>query len=69
MWSIPTGGKLIEWNVKTKEIASVTFSPDGKNVLAGCLDGTARVWNITEDGELGSNDKAVVVLRGHDKGL
>jgi len=68
VWSISTGGKLLEWNVKTREITSVTFSPDGKNVLAACLDGTARVWNIAE-GEPASSDKALVVLRGHEKGL
>jgi WD40 repeat protein/DNA-binding winged helix-turn-helix (wHTH) protein len=69
VWSISTDKKLFEWNVKTREITSVTFSPDGKNVLAACLDGTARVWSLSEDGESGSSDKAVVVLRGHDKGL
>lgn len=69
VWNITTGGKLFEWNVKTSEISSVTFSPDGKNVLAACLDGTARVWSLADEGELGSSDKAVVILRGHDKGL
>jgi WD40 repeat protein len=31
----------------TKETLSIAFSPDGRTVLSGSRDGTARLWDVS----------------------
>jgi WD40 repeat protein len=60
LWTI--GGKLVATcEGHTGKIRTLAFAPDGKSILTGSMDGTARVWNLscqqqmlikTEDGEV-----------------
>ena len=38
---VPVGDPLVH----ESSIEAVAFSPDGKTILTGCQDGTARLWN------------------------
>jgi WD40 repeat protein len=46
----------------TDEVYYSTFSPDGKRIVSGSLDMTARVWNADGTGE-------ALVLRGHESAV
>ena len=35
-------------------VFAVAFSPDGKTVLTGCMDDTARMWNATTGQQIGA---------------
>ena len=41
-------------------VNSVAFSPDGKRIVTGSSDKTARVWDAT-------TAKQIAVLRGHER--
>ena len=43
-------------------VLSVAFSPDGKRIVTGSEDATARIWNAETGAE-------IAVLRGHNGGL
>jgi WD40 repeat protein/serine/threonine protein kinase/tetratricopeptide (TPR) repeat protein len=45
-------------------VYSVAFSPDGKTILTGCADNTARLWDATTGGPVGQPmEHSDVVLR------
>jgi WD40 repeat protein/serine/threonine protein kinase/tetratricopeptide (TPR) repeat protein len=39
---------------ESSEINAVVFSPDGKEVLTGCTDGTARLWDVASGTPVGA---------------
>ncbi|MGO8673973.1 MAG: caspase family protein [Capsulimonadaceae bacterium] len=51
------------------EVTSVAYAPDGKSVVTGSRDGTAKVWNAVDGGLLGTlpvSHAAVLALRFAD---
>ena len=45
VWDVATGRPLTRWLKHTRGISSVAFSPDGRRLLTGSNDDTARVWD------------------------
>ncbi len=46
LWDAETGALLRTFRGHTGLVLSVAFSPDGKRVLTGSDDGTARIWQL-----------------------
>jgi len=46
----------------TSSISSVTFSPDGKRIVTGSEDNTAKVWDAL-------TGKETLTLKGHTKAI
>jgi WD40 repeat protein len=46
LWNSETGRELHTLKAHLDTVSSVAFSPDGKHVLTGCADGTARLWPL-----------------------
>ncbi len=46
LWTI-TGRLVATMKGHVDKVRTVTFSPDGKLILTGSLDGTARLWNLS----------------------
>lgn len=57
------GGRLVLWDLENKEakpvlrednksIATLCFSPDGKNLVSGHPDGTVTLWSVSDGKEL-----------------
>jgi WD40 repeat protein len=62
LWDLQTGHEVVCKGDAQAMMTSVTFSPDGRWLVAGSMDRLAHVWNAVT-GEPG------VVLRGHDRGV
>lgn len=45
----PTLLRTLNWQQNAKEVSSVAFSPDGKNVVTVGVDGQIRIWPVDED--------------------
>jgi WD40 repeat protein len=45
LWDAVTGLEVRTLSVDSYSIKSVAFSPDGKYVLTGSWDGTAKLWD------------------------
>jgi WD40 repeat protein/tRNA A-37 threonylcarbamoyl transferase component Bud32 len=58
VWDAKQGYELFSLKGRTGSVLSVAFSPDGKRIVTGCHDDTARVW----DAEKG---REVLTLKGH----
>jgi WD40 repeat protein len=43
---VATGQELGVFSGHTAEVTSLAFSPDGKHLLSGSIDGTAVLWNV-----------------------
>lgn len=61
--SVDQSGQVILWNVRTGNevrrflghdgtVSAVLFTPDGRHLLTGCRDGTARLWDAATGREL-----------------
>ncbi len=50
IWNVDTGQSVLELDGHAGLVALVAFSPDGKRLVTGGGDGTARVWDITPAG-------------------
>lgn len=49
MWDAATGKELFSLNGHTGPVMSAAFSPDGRRVATGCMDGVARMWDVVTD--------------------
>ena len=71
LWDISTGKILHTWKVEGREVWSVTFSPNGKMIAAGC-DGMTLPHDIDHDEvrlwDIESLDKEII-LSGHDSAV
>ncbi len=52
LWRTDTGEELHRFDSLTEPVLSADFSPDGKQVLAGCLDGVARLLDVETGNQL-----------------
>ena len=46
IWDLATGQEIRRFAGHTDQINGVAFSPDGKLVLTGSSDNTARLWHV-----------------------
>jgi WD40 repeat protein len=46
IWDVETGKRLHTLHGHAKVVLAVAYSPDGKHVITGGQDGTARIWNV-----------------------
>jgi WD40 repeat protein len=47
IWDAITGKQLMMMEGHTDFVYGVAFSPDGKYLLTGSFDGTARLWDLS----------------------
>jgi WD40 repeat protein len=47
-WEVSTGKTVRVIKGHKKRLGPLAFSPDGKSILAGCDDKTARLWRVGE---------------------
>jgi WD40 repeat protein/Tfp pilus assembly protein PilF len=52
LWDVDTGKQVRRLAGHTANVFSVAFAPDGKTVLSGSADKTARVWEVATGREL-----------------
>lgn len=62
IYEIPSGRRVAVLDGHQDQIYSLAYSPDGKHLVTGSLDSTARVWDARKLKEL-------AVLRGHKAGI
>jgi WD40 repeat protein len=58
VWDVANGKELFELKGHPSAVWGVAFSPDGKQIVSGGHDSTARVWDAT-------NGKEIMTLKGH----
>ena len=46
IWDVESGKRLHTLHGHAKVVLAVAYSPDGKHVITGGQDGTARIWNM-----------------------
>jgi WD40 repeat protein len=46
IWDVESGKRLHTLHGHAKVVLAVAYSPDGKHVITGGQDGTARIWNV-----------------------
>jgi WD40 repeat protein/serine/threonine protein kinase len=64
-WQRQTHLELKSFGAHSKAVLGVAFSPDGKQIITGSWDGTARIWDIASGEQLLSLDPR----DSHDTGL
>ena len=61
MWSLEDGQMVKEFKGHDDWVSSVCVTPDGKHLVTGSKDKTARMWSL-EDGQM------VKEFKGHEIG-
>jgi WD40 repeat protein len=56
---LDSGERMLEFRGHTLDVEAVQFSPDGRRIVSGGLDGTIRMWDS-------GTGEAVGVLQGHE---
>lgn len=51
IWGVEIGDLLMTINCHNYEMKSITFADDGKQILSGSLDGSLRLWSVTNGEE------------------
>lgn len=65
LWEVDAKGQASSrWTVKAhdKDINSLTFAPNGRSLISGSQDKTAKVWRFDDGSLLG-------ILKGHKRGV
>src|SRR5262249_22283168 len=52
LWEVKTGREIHCFESGRVQVHAVAFSPDGRHVLSGHGDGTARIWDVETGKEL-----------------
>ena len=60
VWDATTGQEILTLRGHTQFVTSVAFSPDGKRLASGSLDGTLKLWDAT------SGDEILTLRGGHN---
>jgi tetratricopeptide (TPR) repeat protein len=74
LWDADTGSEILSLNAESR-IAAVGFSrdPDGKRIMAACIDGTIRIWDSANGDQMDDardwHARGVVRLRNEETEL
>lgn len=58
IWRLPEGKLLRTFGINEQPIFDISFSPDGKSIVAASSNGKGYIWNL-------ENEKATTTLSGH----
>ena len=69
IYNVHTGQELNLLVGHTAPVSSVCYSPDGKTLVSGSLDGTVGVWDVKTGDSLQTLVGSLLLPRGHTKGV
>ena len=61
-WSEPTGAEIRRFEGHSDSVTSVAFSPDGRQVLTGGWNDSARLWETVSGADLASFEHYMRVI-------
>jgi hypothetical protein len=61
VWDAQTGQEVLSLKGHAGGVTSVRFSPDGRHLVSGSQDRTARVWDVSSQ----ETGREILALRGH----
>ncbi|WYD79431.1 MAG: hypothetical protein V8K32_08920 [Candidatus Electrothrix gigas] len=62
IWDVASGRELVIFKGHEGFITSLSFSSDGKKILSGSMDGTAKLWDV-------ASGKELITFREHESGI